>query len=64
MKVIIQMANTSSQDIESRSYTKGYENQPSSDLKCGTRHRGYPGTEIMEGDCTHNPEDWNDKSIK
>ena len=35
----------------------------SSDLKCGTRRRGYPGTGIMEGDCTHNPEDWNNKSI-
>ena len=33
-------------------------------LKCGTRHRGYPGKGIMEGDCTHYPEDWNDKSIK
>ena len=29
-----------------------------------TRHRGYPGTGIMEGDCTHNPEDWKNKSIK
>ena len=27
-------------------------------------HRGYPGTGIMEGDCTHNPEDWKNKSIK
>ena len=50
--------------IESRSYTTGYENRSSSDLKCGTRHRGYPGTAIMEGGCTHNPEDWNNKSIK
>ena len=24
----------------------------------------YPGTGIMEGDCTHNPEDRNNKSIK
>ena len=23
-----------------------------------------PGTGIMEGDCTHNPEDWKNKSIK
>ena len=22
------------------------------------------GTGIMEGDCTHNPEDWKNKSIK
>ena len=44
-------------------YTTGYVNWPSSGLKCGTRHRGYPGTGIMEGDCTHNPEDWNNKSI-
>ena len=28
------------------------ENRSSSDLKCGTRHRGYPETGIMEGDCT------------
>ena len=34
------------------------------ELKCDTRHRGYPGTGIMEGDCTHNPEDWKNKSIK
>ena len=27
-------------------------------------NRGYPGTGIMEGDCTHNPEDWKNKSIK
>ena len=64
MQAIIQMANISPQDIESRSYTTGYENRSSSDLKCGTRHRGYQGTGIMEGDCTHNPEDWNNKSIK
>ena len=63
MQAIIQMANTSPQ-VESRSYTTGYENRSSSDLKCGTRHRGYPGTGIMEGDCTHNPEDWKNKSIK
>ena len=24
--------------------------------------QGHAG--IMEGDCTHNPEDWNNKSIK
>ena len=30
---------------ESRSYTTGFENRSSSDLKCGTRHRGYLGTE-------------------
>ena len=65
MQAIIQMANTSPQIyIESRSYTTGYENRSSSDLKCGTRHRGYPGTGIMEGDCTHNPEDWKNESIK
>ena len=29
-----------------------------------TRHRGYPGTGIVEGDFTHNPEDWNNKSIE
>ena len=29
-----------------------------------TRHRGYPGTGILEGDLTHNPEVWNNKSIK
>ena len=29
-----------------------------------TTHRGYPGTGIVEGDFTHNPEDWNIKSIK
>ena len=57
MQAIIQMANTSP-------HIKGYENRSSSDLKCGTRHRGYPGTGIMEGDCTHNPEDGNNKSIK
>ena len=42
----------------------GYKNWSSSDLKCGTKHRGYPGTGIMEGDCTHHPEDWNNKSIQ
>ena len=42
----------------------GYENWSSSDLKCGTRHKGYPGTGIMEGDCIHNHEDWKNKSIK
>ena len=50
--------------IESRSYTTGNENLSSSDLKCGTRHRGYPGTGLMEIDCTHNPENWNNKNIK
>ena len=49
--------------IESRSYTTGYENRLSSDLKCGTRQRGYPGTGIMEGDCTHNPEDWKIRAL-
>ena len=38
------------------------DTRSSSDLKCGTRHRGYPGTGIMEGDCTHNPENWKNKS--
>ena len=28
----------------------------SSDLKCGTGHREYPGKGVMEGDCTSNPE--------
>ena len=28
-----------------------------SDVDQDTRHRGYLGTGIMEGDCTHNPED-------
>ena len=51
-------------DIESRSYTTGYENRISNDLKCGTGLRGYPGTGIMKGDSTHNPEDLNIKSIK
>ena len=53
MQAIIQIHR----DIESRSYTTGYENRSSSDLKCGTRHKGYSGTGIKEGDCTHNPED-------
>ena len=53
MQAIIQIHG----DIESRSYTTGYENRSSSDLKCGTRHKGYSGTGIKEGDCTHNPED-------
>ena len=26
--------------------------------------RGYPGKGIMEGDCTCNPKDWNNMSIK
>ena len=64
MHAIIQMANTSPLDIESRSYTTGYENRSSSDLKCGTRQRGHPRTGVMEGDFTHNPADWNSKSIK
>ena len=64
MQAIIQMSDTSPQDIESRSYATGFENRSSSDLKCSTRHRGYPGTGIMEGDCTNYPEDWNNKSIK
>ena len=51
-------------DKESRSYTTGYGNRSSSDLKCGTGHRGYPGTGIMEDGCTRNPKDWNNKSIK
>ena len=29
-----------------------------------TRHRRYPGKGIMEGGCTHNSEDWNNKGIK
>ena len=29
-----------------------------------TRQRGYPGTGIVDRDFTHNPEDWNNKSIK
>ena len=60
MQTIMQIANASPQGY----YTACYENQSSNDLKCGTRHRGYPGTGIMEGDCTHNPKDWNNKSIK
>ena len=64
MQAIIQMANTSPQVYRKQKYTTGYENRSSSDLKCGKRHRGYPGTGIMEGDCTHNPEDWKNKSIK
>ena len=58
MQAIIQMANTSPQVYRKQKLYNGYENRSSSDLKCGTRHRGYPGTGIMEGDCTHNPEDW------
>ena len=64
MQAIIQMANTSPQDIEGKSYTTGYENRSFSDLKCNTRHKGYPENGIIEGDCIHNPEDWNNKSIK
>ena len=64
MQAIIQMANTSPQVYRSTSYRMGYENRSSGDLKCSVRHRGYPGTGIMEGDCTHNPEDWKNKSIK
>ena len=57
MQAIIQMVMQVHRDIESRSYTAGYENRSSSGLTCGIRHRGYPGAGIMEGDCTHNPED-------
>ena len=53
MQAIIQMAYTSPQGYRKQKLFKGYENRSSSDLKCGTRHRGYPGTGIMEGDCTH-----------
>ena len=28
------------------------------------RNRGYPEKGIMEEDCTRNPEEWNNKSIK
>ena len=49
MQAIIQMANTSPQDIESRSYTTMHEIGLSSDLKCGARHRKYPGTGIIGG---------------
>ena len=49
---------------ESGSYTPGYGNQSSRDLKCGTGHRRSPGKGIMEDDCTRNPENWNNKSIK
>ena len=49
---------------ESRSYTIVFGNQSSSDLKCDAGHRGYPGKGIMEGVCTRNTEDWNNKSIK
>ena len=51
-------------DKESRCYTTGYVNWSSSDLKCCTGHRGYPGKGIMEDDFTRNPENWNNKSIK
>ena len=51
-------------DKESRSYTTVYGNQLSSDLKCGTGHRGYRGKGIMADECTSNPEDWNNNSIK
>ena len=54
------MANTSPQS----SRKQKYENRSSSDLNCGIGHRGYPGKGIMEDDCTRNPEDWNNKSIK
>ena len=64
MQAIIQIANTSPQVYRKQSYTAGYENRSSCDLKCGKGHRGYPGTGIMEGDCTNNAEDWNYKSIK
>ena len=39
-------------------------NNQVSHLTQDTRHRGYPGTGIVEGDFTHNPEDWNNNSIK
>ena len=61
MKAIIQMANTSPQDIESKSYTTGYGNWSSSDLKCDTRHKGYPGNGIMEGDYRQNNSDYQSK---
>ena len=48
------MANKVHRDKDSRSYTTVYENQSSSDLTCSTRHRGYPGKGIIEGDCAHN----------
>ena len=51
-------------DRESRSYTTGYENRSSSDLKCGIGHRGYSEKGKTEDDCTRNPKDWNNKSIK
>ena len=47
-----------------RRLTTVYGNWSSSDSKCGTGHRGYAGKGIMEGSCTCNPEDWNNKSIK
>ena len=46
------MANTSPHVYRKQNYATGYENRSSSDLKYGTRHRGYPGTELLEGDCT------------
>ena len=60
MQSIIQMTNTSPHRLRKQ---KLY-NRVCSDPKCSTSHRGYPGKGIMEGDCTHNPEDWNNKSIK
>ena len=59
-KMLIQVRR----DGESRSYTMGHGNWSSSDLKCGIGHRGYPGKGIMEENCTRNPEDCNNKSIK
>ena len=64
MQMIIQMANASPQGYRKQKLYNGYENRSSHDHKCGSIHRGYPGAGIMEGDCTHNPEDWNYKSIK
>ena len=64
MQAIIQMANKSPQVYRKQKLYNENENRSSSDHKCGTRHRGYPGTGIMEGGCTYNPEDWKNKSIK
>ena len=51
MQAIIQMANTSPQGYRKQKlYNGGYENPSSSDLKCSTIRRGYPGTGIMEGE--------------
>ena len=45
MQSIILMVHTIHRDKESRNSTTGYKNCSFSDLKCGTRHRGYPGKE-------------------